>query len=635
MKQHIHFASYSPAADIVVTAVCFVMIILVVFSNISKTRGFKLFFVLVGLVLGAAWTDITFYTLAADPKYQTVANWMRCIYHALLFLIFVYYIAYICEVTNYENQKPYLILANTIFFGVTIADIISTIQGPTFTVDTAGIHFIGRGIFFYGYIAFTLLCIHLMARVRKHLFHRVMFGFYGTMGVSFLVLLMQGMSGQSSFTVSTLMFPVIAMMYVLHSNPYDAALGSNDAKAMQDYVRYCYGKKQDFAFMSLYMKEFDEEGKDIPQDMQTSFREYVYKYLKKAKVFKVGKGHLILILPKKTNPNHEQIIQEALDGFRPYYEKHRYDYKIVVGENIDEISEKNDYVSYIRSIHRSMPECSVHRVGAQDVVQFQRLEYILSELADINRKRDLDDPRVLVYCQPVLNVKTGNYDTAEALMRLNLEQTGIVYPNDFIPLAEEQSYIHVLTEIILHKTCEAIKQFTEDGYEIKRISVNVSALELKDDNFCSDIIRIIRQSGIPGDKVAIELTESRNEGDFILMKEKIGELKQQGIKFYLDDFGTGYSNMERIMELPFDIIKFDRSLVIASGAETRSRKMVANLANMFSDMDYYVLYEGVEKDADEAMCRDMFATYLQGFKYSRPEPISDLKNYLNQNTMYS
>ena len=154
MKQHIHFASYSPAADIVVTAVCFVMIILVVFSNISKTRGFKLFFVLVGLVLGAAWTDITFYTLAADPKYQTVANWMRCIYHALLFLIFVYYIAYICEVTNYENQKPYLILANTIFFGVTIADIISTIQGPTFTVDTAGIHFIGRGIFFYGYIAF-------------------------------------------------------------------------------------------------------------------------------------------------------------------------------------------------------------------------------------------------------------------------------------------------------------------------------------------------------------------------------------------------------------------------------------------------------------------------------------------------
>ncbi|MBR2769380.1 MAG: EAL domain-containing protein, partial [Solobacterium sp.] len=95
---------------------------------------------------------------------------------------------------------------------------------------------------------------------------------------------------------------------------------------------------------------------------------------------------------------------------------------------------------------------------------------------------------------------------------------------------------------------------------------------------------------------------------------------------------TGYSNMERIMELPFDIIKFDRSLLLASGAELRSRRMVANLASMFSNMDYYVLYEGVEKDSDETMCRDMSASYLQGFKYSRPQPIIQLTEYLSRRT---
>ncbi len=633
--KHIHFASYSPAADIVVASICFVMIILVVFSNISKNRSFKLFLTMVVLVLGASWADMSFYTLAANPDFQTFANWLRCVYHALLFLILVYYVAYICEVTHYEKQKRYLLLANTIFFGVTIADIISTAHGPTFIVDTGGIHFIGRGIFFFGYTAFMVLIIYLMAIVRKHLFHRVMLGFYGTMCISFLVLFMQGLSGQSSFTVATLLFPVIAIMYILHSNPYDALLGSNDGKAMQDFVRYCRGKKQDFVFMSLYMKEFDEEGREIPQDMQTSIREFTYQFAKNAKMFKDGKGHLILIFLKKQYPNCEEKIKELLNQFQPYYEKYGYDYKIVVGENIDEISERNEYVSYIRNVHRSMPECSVHRVGPEDVVQFRRTEYILKELADISRKEDLNDSRVLVYCQPVLNVKTGKYDTAEALMRLNLVETGIVYPNDFISLAEEQGYIHILTEIILHKTCEAIRQFSDAGYEIRRISVNVSALELKDDDFCGDIIEIIRQSGIPGDRIAIELTESRNEGDFMLMKQKIGELKQQGIKFYLDDFGTGYSNMERIMELPFDIIKFDRSLLIASGTENRSRKMVANLANMFSDMNYSVLYEGVEKDADEEMCMDMYATYLQGFKYSRPAPIVDLKNYLSRSTLLS
>ena len=116
----------------------------------------------------------------------------------------------------------------------------------------------------------------------------------------------------------------------------------------------------------------------------------------------------------------------------------------------------------------------------------------------------------------------------------------------------------------------------------------------------------------------------------MLMKSKIGELRKQGISFYLDDFGTGYSNMERIMELPFDTIKFDRSLVVASGDRERSRRMVSNLASMFSNMSYSVLYEGIEEDADEAMCRRMDATYLQGFKYSRPVPMGDLTRFLSR-----
>ncbi len=114
------------------------------------------------------------------------------------------------------------------------------------------------------------------------------------------------------------------------------------------------------------------------------------------------------------------------------------------------------------------------------------------------------------------------------------------------------------------------------------------------------------------------------------MKNRIEQLKDKGIKFYLDDFGTGYSNMERIMELPFDIIKFDRSLVIACDSDERSEKMVGSLANMFADLNYAVLYEGVENDVDEKRCIKMSASYLQGYKYSRPIPIDDLKNFFSK-----
>lgn len=632
MNKLILLDNYSPAADIVASAICLVMIVLVYFSYINRTRSSTLFLSMVGLVLAASWADIAFYVIAVMPDHQVLANWLRCGYHAVLFLIFVHYIAYMCEVTNYEKQRFHLISANIVFAIVMLADIFYTARGLTFSVSESSITFTRNGVFFFAYACYTLLSLILLSKVRKLVFRRVMFGFYGTILISMGILIMQGLSGQSSFTVTSMLLPVVAMMYVLHSNPYNVMLGTNDVNAMQNMIEYYRKKNKDFYFMSLYMRSFDEEGKEMPDEIQALIRQFAFKFFKNWRMFSVGEGHLILIFLKKQNPNYEKNVWGMIDEFYPLYERFRYDYKIVVGDCDDVISEKNDYANYIRMIQSGMSECSIHKVVPMDIEDFRQNDYILNELSDIYHKQDLDDPRVLVYCQPVLNVRTGQYDTAEALMRLDLEKTGIVYPNKFIPLAEEQNYIHVLTEIILHKTCEAIRDLTDSGYEIKWISVNVSALELKNKDFCRDIMDIIDRSGISGEKVAIELTESRSESDFILMKKKIDELKRNGIKLYLDDFGTGYSNMERILELPFDIIKFDRSMVQASVEDERSRRMVANLASMFSEMNYYVLYEGVEKDSDEDMCKDMSATFLQGFKYSKPAPIEELKEYVSRRT---
>ena len=215
-------------------------------------------------------------------------------------------------------------------------------------------------------------------------------------------------------------------------------------------------------------------------------------------------------------------------------------------------------------------------------------------------------------------------------MRLKLDKTGMVYPNDFIPIAENYGYILVLTEIILNKTCKNIRKLIENKFLIERISVNVSVLELQSDAFCEDIVRIIKDNDIDNERIAIELTESRSETGSLIMKEKIEELRSKGIHFYLDDFGTGYSNMERILELPFDIIKFDRSMVIASGTSERSEKIVDKLAHMFIDMGFSVLFEGIESEADVARCSDMFASYLQGYIYSMPIPVEQLETFLQK-----
>ena len=622
---------YSPVGDLTVVAICAVMIVLLIFSYVRNSRSFQIFLSIVGVLMLAALSNVGSYALAniGSPECVAAAYVIRCVFHGLLFSIFILFTAYIAEVARLERQRriPYLFAAGLIFLTVVAVDAIDTLHLMRESMAEHGLVLRKRNIFLVGYLVFAALMVFMLFKVRKAVYRQVMRGFYGTIAISFGMLLIQGLHRQTSFTVVSFLFPVIGMFYTLHSNPYDAQLGTIDSRALVDAVRYNYEKKRDFVYMSLYLRTFDEEGVMMPEEIQALIRKFSIDYFRGAVLFQAGKSHSILMIMKNRNPDYRERIRNILQGFYAEYAKYGYDYKMVIGESTEELSRKNEYVSFIRSIHAQMEENTIHWVEPEDVARFNRTEYILHELEDISRQRNLDDPRVLAYCQPVYNIREQRYDTAEALMRLRLDDLGLVFPDQFIPLAEANNCIHALTEIILHKTCEAVRKLTGEGYQVRRISVNVSAMELQDEHFCDDIIDIIQKSQVPGEKIAIELTESQTDSDFRVMKEKISELRQRGIKFYLDDFGTGYSNMERIMALPFDIIKFDRSMVLASGHSERSRKIVSSLANIFAEMNYSVLYEGVEQQQDEEMCEHMSASYLQGYRYSRPVPIEALKDY--------
>ena len=628
----IHFIpnNYTPVGDLIVVAICFVMLSLIYFSYIRKSPSFRVFMTIIFTLVLTALLNVTYNTLARRLGAVPVVYAFRCMFHAALFTVFFLFTLYITEVTRLNRKTAIRVLwsAFAVLAAIIIVDVVSCVRSLAEDHSAGELSNRGHLVFVVGYVAFAATNLVLLATVRHRLYKWVMFGFYASVVLAFVTMLLQRLlGGGSSLTVATFLFPVIAMLYIMHSTPYDAEIGALDNATLNDTVREWYEKKKHFLFMSLYMPELAGEGEQMPDEIRAAVRRFSVEHFRSALLFQPDNGHLLLLFPKNRNPDYEHRLEKSLKAFREYHRLYQYDYKIVIGESIEAISRKNEYISFIRSIHRTMPDNSVHRISPEDITAFDRSEYILRQLADIHSRHDLDDERVLVYCQPVYNVVTDKYDTAEALMRLRLGELGLVFPDQFIFLAEENGYIHTLTEIILHKTCDEIRKLTAEGYEISRISVNVSVLELKSDHFCDDISRIISGSGISEEKVAIELTESQNENEFDMMKAKITELKDRGIKFYLDDFGTGYSNMERIIGLPFDIIKFDRSLVIASGSSSRSEKIVRNMADLFNDLNYSVLYEGVENESDETLCRDMSASYLQGYKFSRPIPIEELRRF--------
>lgn len=615
-------------------AVSLVIFVLLSASYVNRTKTYGVYLSIVAFTFTAAATNMVchnLFPLAQNGDYSVIYG-LRMVYRATLFAILVLYVIYVTEIMRLESGKKRITVsvALVLFFFIIGTGIVSSVMGDKIRFSDAGLDVSGNSIYTYGYLSFLIMLVVLLALYRKRIYKRIMAGFYGTMAISFVLLYLEGRFGNTSFTVGTFLLPNIAMLYLIHSNPYDLEIGSINSKGLEDTVSYYYEKGIPMIVVSLLLPDFEADGKKLSKELQETIRKFANAYFRGCVLFQISNGHVIFIAKKSLNADYKQKLKAMIEAFHAEYERFRYDYKIIVGDSVETISRKNEYVHFIKSIQQHMKMNDIHVIKEKDVSLYEEYENLLDELNDICEKGELNDKRVLAYCQPIYNLKKGEYDTAEALMRLDLPKRGIIYPEQFIPIAEENGLIHGLTKIMLYKTCDEVGKLIHEGYEVNRVSVNVAISEMHDLSFVDDIFAIIRDSSVADDKIAIEITESQTEHDFVVVKDKINELRERGIRIYLDDFGTGYSNMERILELPFDIIKFDKSLVDASEENDRSEKMVGSLANMFSTLEYSVLYEGVETDGDEKRCTDMCASYLQGYKYSRPIPISELRNYFTK-----
>ena len=620
--------------DVGVVALCCTVFILLMFSYVSKTRSYRIFSAIIGFVLLAAIDNIGYHELlrvyAIEAKYAIYV--MRIFYHTFLFLVFFLFTLYATVITDMRPKQARIVAFVSmgvfiLFMGV---DILFTVLGLGYYIDDQGTAYRGSyDIFLLGYYFYVLFLAVLITKIRRRIFKRVAYSFFATMTLSVIIRTAQLFVNDSSLTTFTFTLPVITMLYTMHSKPYNIATGTLDKYAMRDVIKNLYSREKEFIIMSMTLPDYVGEGKSLPDVVKEQVRRFTVDYFRDGILFQITNGQIVMIARKDKNPDYEEWMKTILKAFHQQYQIYKMPFKVIYGESLQGIIPHNEYAAFLENINSDIPENVMHRIKSSDIRRFKDEQYVIEQLADIAKNCDLNDPRVLVYAQPVYNIETKRFDTAEALMRLRLENTGTISPGLFIPIAEERGYIHSLTKIILNKTCQIVHQIKQKNYLFKRISVNVSSIELKSASFCKDVTEIIESNEIPMENIAIELTESKNLEDFMIMKERIESLHEKGIKFYLDDFGTGYSNMERIFELPFDIIKFDRSMVIASGEDERSERLVENLAKMFKDFNYRVLYEGIENADDEHRCLGMSANYLQGFKYSRPVPVEELEEFLS------
>jgi len=233
-------------------------------------------------------------------------------------------------------------------------------------------------------------------------------------------------------------------------------------------------------------------------------------------------------------------------------------------------------------------------------------------------KRAFERDELLVHYQPKYNLETGEVFGAEALVRWELPERGIILPSDFIPIAEDSNLIIEIGEWVLDKVCEDFRLWQRSVSSPGRVSVNLSLKQLRQLNFVSRINSIMRGHEVSPTSLELEITETtlmENPKRTIRMLDQLYSL---GLHLAIDDFGTGYSSLSALQQFPISTLKIDKSFVYEIVNNPDDATIVDTIIQMGRNMNMDVVAEGVESEAQLMFLQKLGCTYVQGLLFGDP-----------------
>ncbi len=220
--------------------------------------------------------------------------------------------------------------------------------------------------------------------------------------------------------------------------------------------------------------------------------------------------------------------------------------------------------------------------------------------------------------QPVVDLSSGELRNLEALVRWNDPQSGLVMPNEFIPIAEESGAILAIGRWALDHACRDLRQWEDAGIAGLCVAVNVSARQLLHHGLVNEVYEALQRHDIAPARLEIEITESMMMLDPAGAERALRSLKALGVRLAVDDFGTGYSSLSLIRRLPFDTVKIDRSFVAGCPGDAESMAIVQAVATLARMLGLAVIAEGVETSPQRLAVAAAGCPFAQGYLFSRP-----------------
>ncbi len=242
-------------------------------------------------------------------------------------------------------------------------------------------------------------------------------------------------------------------------------------------------------------------------------------------------------------------------------------------------------------------------------------------------RRALQRRELVIYYQPKAGLVSGTVDSVEALVRWNHPDRGLIFPDAFIPLAQETGLIRPLTQYVLEESIRQCRAWQAEGIVLS-VSVNLSARNLLDVEFPDQVEHLLTESGLDPAMLELEITETTMVSDGVRTKVALDRLSRLGVRISIDDFGTAYSSFSYLRQFPISEIKIDRSFVTNMDSSEADAAIVRTTINLGRELGLRVVAEGVESAAVWAQLRRLGCTSAQGYYLTKPVPADDLRAWL-------
>lgn len=345
---------------------------------------------------------------------------------------------------------------------------------------------------------------------------------------------------------------------------------------------------------------------------------------------RINADKFVALFPYSKKSEVTEFIVLLLNRITAFSElnEHNYKFKVYAGIFCSENTENMNITAMID--RANIAQKSIKHSNIPYAYYSNELrEAILREKEIENQMESaLQDGEFIVHLQPKYEIRSNKIVSAEALVRWQSPEKGLLSPKEFISIFEKNRFIIRLDTYVFEKVCEVLRNWIDKGYEIIPISVNVSPIQFYETDFVPKYSEIKERYQIPDEYIELEFTESIFFENPEILTKVLEELKTHGFICSIDDFGSGYSSLNMIKDLPVDVLKLD-GLFFRKGINgDRDKAVIKSVITMAKELTMKTVAEGVETKEQLNFLNLIGCDMVQGFVYSKPLPVEDFEQLL-------